>query len=67
MKLKITIEMDNAAFFDDEESPHRNAEVGMILHTLAQHIENAWEMEPGHGYPVMDSNGNRVGKAEVTK
>jgi hypothetical protein len=66
MKLQITMEMDNDAFFLGDEEPARNAEAARILHLLAQNIERALEMEDGHGFALIDYNGNKVGQAEVT-
>lgn len=67
MKLKMEIELDNAAFFEDDGTPARNAEVSRILHTFAEHLDRAWDMETDHGFRLQDSNGNKVGTAEVVE
>lgn len=59
MKLKIEIEMDNAAF----ESGN-GAEAARILRFLASRI-NDLDLNPSFGWKLTDFNGNRVGKAEV--
>jgi len=61
MKITIEINMDNAAFEDNPD------EVPNIL----TRIGNAWRFG-GAGYsdfdrPIMDSNGNKVGKVQVTE
>jgi hypothetical protein len=63
MKLKITINMDNAAF----EQPNTGAEVARILREYSEQIADA--PAPGNcdGWPLTDSNGNRVGEAKVTR
>jgi hypothetical protein len=57
MKAKIEIQMDNAAFEDNGPA----SELAHILRDLAKHIENG-DTERA----LMDSNGNRVGRFEVT-
>ena len=63
MKLKIEIVMDNAAF-----DPAPSVEVGRILHALADEaaIGHMFD-EIGDRMAIMDSNGNRVGEAKVTR
>lgn len=61
MKLKIEINMDNAAF-----SPTSGTEVARILRKLADRIEGE-DCTPGDVTPCIDLNGNKVGKAQVTR
>lgn len=62
MKLKIDIEMDNAAFEDKE------LEAARILADLASRMETGQlGVEPGNRLALMDVNGNRVGEARVTR
>ena len=61
MTLTITIEMDNAAFGDDAES--RLAEVQRII---ARKIGKV-SLDPGEYGRFMDTNGNTVGKWEVSE
>lgn len=69
MTLKIEINLDNAAFYDNgkDYNHNPNPEVARILTRLAQSIEKAWPMELEHSFRVADSNGNKVGKAEVVE
>lgn len=57
MKLKIEIEMDNAAFADEPD-----LEVAEILAKMARFIN----LDRPDRINLHDSNGNTVGKAEVT-
>lgn len=61
MKLKIEIEMDNAAF-GDGTAFDAGPEVATILRELA----SAFEREGAHERDLRDSNGNRVGAAMLT-
>lgn len=61
MTLKLTIQMDNAAF---EESP--DAECARILRNLASKVEvGERSLAAGESFSLLDINGNKVGKAEV--
>jgi hypothetical protein len=61
MKLKLEIEMDNAAFEDQQ-----GAEVARILHKLADQLDgNVWL--GGLSTRLIDFNGNVVGVAKTTK
>jgi len=68
MKLKIEIQMDNAAF----ESPGETArfrdggEVARILSRLAGNLRDR-TIEPGEIENLHDVNGNHVGQARVTR
>jgi len=59
MKLTITIEMDNDAF------RYRTSEVRRILGELRDKMRSE-VIETGLEIKLRDSNGNTVGKAEVT-
>lgn len=61
MKLKIEITMDNAAFFNDDET-HNPLEAADILRDLADKIEENGDCSG----PIFDCNGNKVGNAKVT-
>jgi hypothetical protein len=62
MKLKIEIEMDNAAFEDGN-----GREAARILRDLADNIE-PWQLAAGEANPSLrDANGNKVGTAKVTQ
>lgn len=68
MKLKITIEMDNAAFVQDALA---GTEAARILRELADDL-NDCSLAPGCGpngqpWQLRDVNGNRVGEAKVTR
>ena len=65
MRLSITMDLDNAAFGDSAEE--RAAETHRILSALA--LETLLGLEPGDGWGVTltDSNGNRVGRVELTE
>lgn len=61
MKLEIEIQMDNAAFEDNSGS-----EAARILRKLADRIDGE-SCTHGDVTPLIDLNGNRVGKATVTE
>lgn len=60
MKLKIEIEMNNAAF--DPEIGHAAHEVARILREYAEDLRVG-----NHGFnrTVRDANGNKVGEARI--
>lgn len=60
MEFKLTINMDNAAFGDDDES--RAEEIALILEGLASRIRRFSDPD---GHLLADSNGNNVGMANV--
>lgn len=59
MKLTITLDMDNAAFQDDPSVAACMTIQGGILRL-------PHPLEAGATTPLFDTNGNRVGKIEVT-
>ncbi len=61
MKATIKIEMDNAAF--EEEN---GREIARILRKLAARVENQNVMD-GYQFPLIDVNGNKVGTVEITE
>ena len=61
MKLKITIEMDNAAF-----DGGRGEESARILRDLADLMDGS-QLFAGNGWILRDTNGNTVGAARVTR
>jgi len=64
MKLKIEIQMDNAAF-----EPENGTEAARILRNVAKAIDGL-TLHPKmnvHGMNLMDINGNAVGTAKVTR
>lgn len=62
MKLKITIEMDNAAFEENN-----GTEAARILRTFADEIDGGNYPVSGIIKPLRDVNGNQVGTAKVTR
>lgn len=62
MKLKIEIQMDNAAF---NEASNGN-ECGRILRRLAGNIKDA-DLDVEFRGGLYDLNGNRVGEVKVTR
>lgn len=67
MTITITINTDNAAFEDDNEAAKQEGsmfEVGRILEQLAgRFTAGSWPM----GGPILDINGNTVGKVEIAE
>jgi hypothetical protein len=59
MKLTLEINMDNAAF---EDSPGQEA--ARILRLAARKVEGAEAQDIG-SFPLLDSNGNKVGRVTV--
>lgn len=61
MKLVIEIQMDNAAFENDNE-------IGRIVQEYGQKlVNNPLYVKPGASYPFFDINGNFVGSASFVK
>lgn len=68
MKIKITIDCDNAAFADG----NNGSEVARILREAAERIDGddipSTPTRKGDGYLFLrDYNGNRVGEMKVTR
>lgn len=63
MKLTVTIEMDNAAFGDD----NGGNEAARILCEIAKEIGVYGNILPGSYKPPRDYNGNKVGTVEVSE
>ena len=61
MKLKIEINLDNAAF-----DPTGTEEEVRILRGLADHLETRGTTR-NWSKPLIDINGNKVGEARVTR
>ncbi len=59
MILKITIKMDNAAF-----DPDSGTEAARILRELADKLDGG-DVLPDTSIPLLDVNGNKVGRAEA--
>ena len=59
MKLRIAIQMDNTAFEDPSE-------IGRILQQFGDQVANGMMLSPEHSAPLLDINGNKVGKWKVT-
>jgi hypothetical protein len=66
MKVTITVDCDNDAFRDrGEPSPQAAGdEVAKILYRQADRMRT---LEPGDSFPLLDSNGNTVGRLEVSE
>jgi hypothetical protein len=62
MKLKIEIDLDNAAF----EPEFEGHEVARILHEMAEEIDYI-ALHPSFVRHLQDINGNSVGKAKVVR
>lgn len=56
MKFRMEISMDNAAFEDSDE-------LGNLIRQGAEQVKIQL---PGNWEPIRDSNGNTVGKWEIT-
>jgi len=59
MKITITINTGNDAFYEDPE-----AEIGRILTKLIDTIPG--RLEPDNSWPLIDYNGGTVGKVTVS-
>lgn len=62
MKLTITIDRDNAAFWEDA-----SREASRILRDMADRIDGHPHFSPGHSQPLFDINGNEVGYFDVKR
>ncbi len=58
MRFTCTINMNNTAFEDSDE-------LSGLLHSIAESVEGCQQNEYDES-PIYDSNGNRVGKWEIT-
>lgn len=66
MEFLISITTDNAAFeVEGAEECADGQEVARILRKLADEVQKRGEVDRGHSWTLMDSNGNKVGLAEV--
>lgn len=66
MKAVIVVDMDNAAFVDNEESgDNGTAEFARILRELAGRIDGYPRFTPGFDQTLRDINGNAVGYCAV--
>jgi len=61
MKLKIEIRMDNAAFGENPQ------EVKQIITEQLFDRVDGYSLKPGYWQNLMDSNGNHVGEAKVSR
>jgi hypothetical protein len=61
MKLKIEINLDNAAFEDGGTDEAKRA-----INRALEKLRGRWPEAPV-GHVIMDFNGNKVGEIEVTK
>lgn len=61
MKLTLKMDLDGGAF-----EPFRNHETARILRTLERQLTSTSPLEPGDEFPLLDANGNRVGRAVVS-
>lgn len=66
-QIQITINTDNAAFYDDEGFLAPALEVARILKDLASELEikAGWGIEWFDEQPILDVNGNRVGEVRT--
>jgi len=58
MKAVININMDNAAFTDND---YPNEELARILLNLSKGLLSIGSLVPGNDFPLYDMNGNEVG------
>jgi len=64
----LTMNLGNAAFFDEVGTPRPEPEIARILRRIADYIEEGTDLAPGDGamYTLRDINGNVVGRADLT-
>jgi hypothetical protein len=60
MKAQIKINLDNDIF-----QLGGGIELGRLLHSLAEDVENNNACNLGSYIPIIDANGNRVGEFEI--
>ena len=66
MTFKLSIECDNSAFSEGgTDVPDPGPEIASILRKLARKVEFDMDREDGETFRLMDSNGNKVGTAEL--
>jgi len=67
MKLTVTIKMDNAAFFaEDDSETVIGGEAARILTELAENLDET-VLDIGDSFNLSDINVNKVGTAKVTR
>ena len=63
MAFKLTIETENAAFYNPDGDHDPCAEVASILESLCLHLRSGAD----HGTKLYDTNGNVVGRWEFKR
>ncbi len=66
MRLTITIECDNAAFYNEDAQSDAGPEIARILRRYAGEAD-IHTLVPGDETTLRDINGNTVGQAKITK
>ena len=64
MQFQVTINLENAAFYDENNDVSYSPEVARILRSLAKYVEFTATVD--FEKTLRDINGNVVGKATVT-
>lgn len=64
----MKMELDNAAFFNEDGTPLPEPEIARILRRMADTFEEGLGLNPGDGamYTLRDINGNVIGRADLT-
>lgn len=60
MKFHLDVSMDDDAMANDA-----HGELARIFAELANHVVD--DCRPGNVWPIVDSNGNTIGRAKVTR
>ena len=67
MKMQISFDLDNAAFDGEKAHERAGVEVAAVLETLTRKVGRHFAVESGMVWPLWDSNGNRIGAAEIVE
>lgn len=66
MKFEVQINVENAAFYDEDDNRAPGPELARILRALADRVEES-ELRSGDLLRLFDVNGNRVGYYTFTE
>jgi len=67
MKIHISINFEDDALADVARRNGTGRASAEVLRDLADRFGRFWSLESGQVWPLRDSNGNRIGTAEIVE